>query len=110
MPEKCSAVIPDEKKWTLASFAEGKGRRRLAKDGQKTILDAVKIFNPICMLAVKGNRVKAEKSRKKNCPFFRGKLACRVESCPLKAFITIKDETCTTLDISFKGAINHQKT
>ena len=108
LPETCIAAILEEKKPTLAPIMASSRRRRLTKDGQKTIIEALTSRNPFCVFAVVENRVKAEDSRKKNCVFFRGRLRCTFPNCPVKAYVVIQEDTSESMEITFKGEVIHK--
>ena len=108
LPEKCIAIIPEEKMF-LSTFIYKNGKKHLTKEGQKIIKETVTTINPFCMFSIRRYYIKVEKSRKRNCVFFRAKLECSFQDCHVRAFVAIQDETsCNHLSIVFKGELIHK--
>lgn len=107
LPEWCTVAIPEEKRNLLTPIVNPDGSRCLARDGQNLVIESVTGINPFCVFAIMRNRVKAEKSRKRNCVFFYGILRCTLPNCLVKAKVKLRDENYWFLEIQFEGQVNH---
>ena len=70
----------------------GKGGRGLEKGWGDVFSKYIRKVKPYCTWVCVYNHAKEANSRKKNAPFFRGRLKCSHVSCTAEAELTIQDD------------------